>query len=257
MWEKKKILILVKAYPERSKKYGSVICMAGLTKEGEFIRIYPVEFDYFIKKLKIKKFSWIEAQVKKTREKLMRKESYKVKRNTIKVLDNSLSKLKGNYTEKIKIWQERKKLILPHINTSIEELMQKWEKDRTSLGLIKPNLIKLNFRKPLKDIKIEHQKILQKTLNNEYIHVADKIEHIISYNFKCNDPTCKGHALTCEDWELFEAIRKWKYPPKEKELKIKKKFFDWMKKRDIYFYVGMLSTFPNWIIIGLFYPPKI
>jgi len=257
MWEKKKIIILVKAYPERSSRYGSIICMAGITKEGDWIRIFPVEFDYFIKKLKIKKFTLIEAEVEKASEKLMRKESYKVKRNSIKILDDSLSKLRGSNAETKKIWQERKKLILPYVNTSIEELKQKYEVDRTSLGLIKPNLIELNFRKPLKDIIIEHQTLLQKTLNNDYIRVADKIEHIISYIFKCNDPTCKGHDLTCEDWELFGAIRNWKYPPKEKELKIREKFFDWMKKRDLYFYVGTLSQFPNWIIIGLFYPPKI
>lgn len=36
----KEILVLVKAYPEPSKKYGSSVCTAGITKEGEWIRIY-------------------------------------------------------------------------------------------------------------------------------------------------------------------------------------------------------------------------
>ncbi len=33
----------------------------------------------------------------------------------------------------------------------------------------------------------------------------------------------KFHDMTCEDWELFEAVRKWQYPAKEKEEKIQEK----------------------------------
>jgi len=39
----------------------------------------------------------------------------------------------------------------------------------------------------------------------------------------------KFQDMTCEDWELFEAIRKWHYPPREKEEKIEERFFNWMK----------------------------
>ncbi len=37
-WEKKRVLVTVKSYPERSKKYGVVACTMGLTEEGELIR---------------------------------------------------------------------------------------------------------------------------------------------------------------------------------------------------------------------------
>lgn len=33
-WEKKRVLVTVKAYPEKSKKYGEVVCTIGLTEEG-------------------------------------------------------------------------------------------------------------------------------------------------------------------------------------------------------------------------------
>ena len=46
-WEKKKILLVVKAYPESSKKHGSVVCTAGVTDDGELIRIYPIHFENF------------------------------------------------------------------------------------------------------------------------------------------------------------------------------------------------------------------
>ena len=189
-WEKKKILILVKAYPERSKKYGSSICTAGITEDNQWIRIYPIKFDYFIKKLKIKKFTWIEAEVQKAKEKLMRKESHNVKLNTIKIIDDSLANLSGSSSKKKEIWEKRRRTIRNMLNDSINELKQKWQEDRTSLGIIQPNLIDFSFRKDLGEIKIEKEKIPQKTLNGKKIYVADKIEHIISYKFKCNDERC-------------------------------------------------------------------
>ena len=93
-------------------------------------------------------------------------------------------------------------------------------------------------------------------LDDQRIYIADKIEHTISYVFKCNVTNCPSHNITCEDWELLEPIRSWNYPPSEKQDKIKNKFFNWMiEKRDLYFYMGMHSIFPSWLIIGLFYPP--
>jgi len=189
-WEKKKILIVVKAYPERSSSYGSTICMVGLTEDNEWIRIYPVIFDEYIKKLKFEKFTWIEAEVKKTKEKLMRKESYKVRMDSIKILDTSLV-LKGKTAkEKNKIWSKRREIINNNLNSSIFDLKENYKKNKSSLGVIKPKLIDLHFRKPIEDIKIEHEKLLQSTLDGKKISVADQIEHEISYIFKCLDSIC-------------------------------------------------------------------
>lgn len=260
-WYKEKILILVKAYPERSTKYGSSICIAGITEEFDWIRLYPVEFDFFIKNLKFKKFTWIEAEIKKINEKLMRKESHKVKQHTIRTVDESLAIIKGSKSDKEKVWKRRIDIIKQIQVESIHQLRERWSKDKTSLGIIKPNLVSFRFRKPLEKIKIEQQKSIQKSINGKKKYISDKIEHFVSYRFKCNDVECKCnnkgkfHDMTCEDWELFEAIRKWQYPTKEKEEKIEDRFFNWMKNRDLYFCLGMLSKYPTWVIIGLLYPP--
>ncbi|KKM00396.1 hypothetical protein LCGC14_1804850 [marine sediment metagenome] len=261
-WYKEKILILVKAYPERSTKYGSAICMAGITEEYKWVRLYPIEFDYFKKKLKFKKFEWIEAEIKRANEKLMRKESYKVRQHTIKSVDDSLASIKGSKSIRENIWKRRIDIIKNIQDESVYQLREKWSNDKTSLGLIKPNLIDFRFRKPIEKIKIEKEKLIQKSINGEKKYISDKIEHFISYKFKCNDSKCmcskkgKFHDMTCEDWELFEAIRKWQYPAKEKEEKIQDRFFNWMKSRDFYFCLGMISTYPTWVIIGLLYPPQ-
>lgn len=59
-WEKKRVLVTVKAYPEKSKRHGSVVCTAGLTDKGEWIRLYPLPFSLFLKN-KISKYDWIEV----------------------------------------------------------------------------------------------------------------------------------------------------------------------------------------------------
>ena len=46
-WERKRLLLAVKAYPERSRKHGDVVCTAGITEEGEWIRLYPIDFQEF------------------------------------------------------------------------------------------------------------------------------------------------------------------------------------------------------------------
>lgn len=71
-WEKKKVLVTVKAYPERSKKYGSVACTVGLTEEGEWIRLYPITLDVFSGENKLRKYDWIEVEckIKKPRKNL-------------------------------------------------------------------------------------------------------------------------------------------------------------------------------------------
>ena len=53
-WEKKKILVTVKAYPEKSKRHGQVVCTIGITEEGEWIRLYPMPFESFIGTNKIR-----------------------------------------------------------------------------------------------------------------------------------------------------------------------------------------------------------
>lgn len=73
IWEKKKILVTVKAYPEKSKTHGNTVCTIGLTEEGEWIRLYPIPYETYIFK-EINKYDWIEVECAKAGEKLSRKD---------------------------------------------------------------------------------------------------------------------------------------------------------------------------------------
>ena len=117
----KKIYLLVKAYPEKSKKHGSSMCTAGLTVDGEWIRVYPIDLNYYqLNREKLHKWNIIEGDVIEASEKLSRKESYKIRERTIRLIDNSLTQLATSSKKKKEIWNKRNKIILPHLNNSME-----------------------------------------------------------------------------------------------------------------------------------------
>lgn len=256
----KKIYLLVKAYPEKSKKYGSSICSAGITTDGKWIRIYPIDLNYYsLNQGLLRKWNLIEGEVFEASEKLSRKESYKIKEKSIKLLDDSLAKMGTSKHEKEKIWEQRNRLIIPILNKSIEQLKELQSKDHTSLGIIKPRKFNFHLRKDLNNIKVIKSKTVQKNLDGRKLIIPDQIEKIFSYQFWCDDPRCNGHDMICEDWELMEAYRSWKRiykDPDELEKKLMEKFYIYMKKRNLHFIVGTTAQFGTWVIIGLYYPPK-
>lgn len=255
-WEKKRVLVTVTAYPEKSKKYGHVVCTIGLTEEGDWIRLYPVPFNVFSGPQKIRKYDWIEVECKRAEEKLSRKESYRIRDASLKIVDTShrLGKIKGRVD-----WNERNRLLLGNVAPSLENLQAKFDEDRTSIGLIKPAEV-LNFYKK-EDLQIYHDpKVFQQSLFGTKIPEIEEIPHLFGYKFRCNGcQKGKEHNIQCEDWELFESYRRWGMQYGDLDLlweKLQEKYYKFMMSRDLYFYVGTFSQFPTWLIVGLYYPPK-
>ncbi|UUX92540.1 hypothetical protein [Methanoplanus endosymbiosus] len=261
MWEKKRVLITVKAYPEHSRRHGDVVCTAGITDEGEFIRLYPINTRIYFGEGKIKKYDWIEVECKKaTDEKLNRKESYRVREESIRIIDRSLSVYKRKAP-----WAERNKIILDKVSPSISYLQNAFKEGRTSLGLIKAKEI-LDFYTKEELMTPPEAKHYQGNLfDDSKIPVIDNIPHIFAYKFFCEgcfgpEPCNKNgkyHNIMCEDWEIFEAYRNfWKRCSNTEELwrMLYDKMFSFMKERDLYFFMGMHSLQPTWLIIGLYYP---
>lgn len=261
-WEKKRVLITAKAAPETSTKHGEVVCTAGITDQGEFIRLYPIPLDLFRQGKGFRKFDWIEVECEKAKEYLSRKESYKIRGNTLRVVDRSLNeKVKGKTN-----WAGRNEVLMPMVNQSIEELEQAFKDDKTSLGLIKVNELTEFIR--TKDLdegdKVIH-KVMQTVLDQSFgtenlrgFEPLQQIPHIYKYHFTCKGDACHKHRMTCEDWELFEAHRTWPDRYKEKTWDmIQDRFFRFMKERDLHFFLGTESQYGHWLIIGIYYPPKL
>ena len=66
--------------------------------------------------------------------------------------------------------------------------------------------------------------------------------------------------MQCEDWELFASYQRWGQRYGDTDTlweKLHEKFFEKMlAEKELYFYVGTDGQYGQWLIIGLYYPPK-
>ncbi|AKB81701.1 hypothetical protein MSBR3_1123 [Methanosarcina barkeri 3] len=238
--ETEKILVLVRATPEESKKHGYLVCVAGINEKGEFRRVYPFEFSYGEKLIDFKKKDRIEVVLTEP-DNDQRRESRKQIR-----YKNLHSPIED---------EELRNLLRSKVS-SIEKLKE----ENASLGVVKPELL---------DVKIEinsteiYDKQQYFNLMGDYL--VEKREKVkmpveLRYHFRCkNDPACNGHQIILLDWELNELARnvmRTDIDPKSIEEKIRNKFYDFMKERDLYFVMGTHFRFKTWMIIGIFYLRK-
>jgi hypothetical protein len=57
---KTKVLIAVMTYPHPSESHQELVCTAGITEAGEWVRLYPIDYRYRPKNQQFRKYQWIE-----------------------------------------------------------------------------------------------------------------------------------------------------------------------------------------------------
>lgn len=129
-----KVLITVKTYPIPSAKYDELVCTAGVTETGDFIRLYPINFRDLPFSRQFKKYQWIEVVAEKHRRRDVRKESCRPDCDTIQMLGEPIKSNPRN-------WAERARYALAKKAGSMEELSDRRTDDRTSLGVFKPKKV--------------------------------------------------------------------------------------------------------------------
>src|SRR5262249_48226649 len=131
-----------------------------------------------------------------------------------------------------------------------------------TLGLFKPTEIKRLVIEPTDSEWTADQLAVLKqgTLFGEApAQTLEKIPFNFKYEFRCSDAACRGHTMTCFDWEMAQAYRSWRKKYKDQwEQPFKQRFErEMIAELDTHFFVGTVHQHPkNWIIVGLFYPPK-
>src|SRR5690554_4227089 len=133
-----RVLITVTTYPLPSRSYDELVCTAGITDTGEWIRIYPVPFRFLKDEGQYKKYQWVNVNLKNT-NKDFRPESYSP-------ADTSLKDLEIIETiDTANKWSKRKFLILdngPKVYTSLSKLIEdSKEPKNVSLATFKPTKI--------------------------------------------------------------------------------------------------------------------
>lgn len=252
-WHTEEILVIVKAYPTASTKHGETVCTAGITREGKWIRLYPIPYRDLSPSQKYQKFQWIRVSCQLSQEKLHRPESHKIDPSSIEVLEKIQSGIG---------WSERKKYFLPCVSQSLEELEKCKQTKHISLGAFKPKEVTDFLIRPTEEIwDPKKQAILsQSSLFNKGKHPLEKIPYTFHYQFICDDSRCKGHDLTIVDWETSESYRNFKNTYKTEQLtlqKLKEKWLDYFfRQRESYYVVGTDSHWNKFIILGIVSPQR-
>ena len=117
-----KILIVVKTYPRPSAKYRELVCTAGITTSGKWIRLYPISYRYLDYNKWYRKYQWINVKIEKANIKNdFRADGYRPVESTIQAIDEPITTNKQ--------WIDRKNLILPTVQSgSLEEVEEKYKK---------------------------------------------------------------------------------------------------------------------------------
>jgi hypothetical protein len=261
-----KILITVKTYPTLSVKYEELVCTAGFTENGEWIRIYPIPFRKKDYDERYKKYDWIEINLVKN-EKDFRPESYRPVDKDFNIIGHLDTK--NN-------WEERKKYCLKNVYTNLNKLINYSQNPQRyiSLATFKPTRIIDFIAEPdekewdenkLRQIiaRRKQLKLFDEDLDNEFKFVK-KLPYKFKYKFV--DDNNKESTMMIEDWEigqLFWNCLKSNNGNEEKAIKdVREKYFnEFTNKRDLYFFLGTTLKYHKraknpFIIIGLFYPPK-
>jgi hypothetical protein len=130
---KQNILILVKTYPEISRKYVETVCTAGILAETKkMIRLYPVRYRYLEGEFQFKKYQWIRAEIAKAISD-SRPESFNLVEGTIEI---------GDIIGTDDGWHQREEWVINHntLFSSVEDLLISQKRSRTSLGIVKRNI---------------------------------------------------------------------------------------------------------------------
>ena len=177
---KTKVLITVLTYPHPSTKYKELICTAGITEQGEWVRLYPIPVRY--QDVHIRKYQWVEVDLEPAgHSNDSRKESRKPELSTLRTV--------GDRIITDDDWRVRRQLIDPLPHRTYRELEELYALDKTSLGIIRPTEI-LDVK--VEDADPEWKQEWQDSLNQMSLFgpqpkPLEKLPNKWSYVFRCED----------------------------------------------------------------------
>lgn len=180
-----RVLILVKALPNPSQKYGETVCCAGVTVEGQWKRLFPVRFRQ-LKEAQFQRWDWVQFDYRRPRSD-NRPESCHVYEDRLTV------------TNTLKRAAERAALLNPIILPSTAEAAARGQ----SLALIRPQAPRFRARrKPWAIVEAEREAYKkaaqQKSFLDEELAAIEPVP--FEFTFTWSDADGR-HTMRCGDWE--------------------------------------------------------
>ncbi|MDR0676903.1 MAG: hypothetical protein LBF97_07705 [Elusimicrobiota bacterium] len=270
--DNKKILILVKTYTNLSKKYGELVCTAGIDENGKWIRLHPIPFRKLNDYGKYHKYEYVQVKITKNNSD-PRPESYRILNNDI----NNIKIIENSFINSDKKWETRKNIIFNQtkikVYNNLKEIITLSHNNKISLVMFKPTklldvIAELNNDTEKYGAKInefEKQKLQLDLFTNEEENLFKPMPFIdYKFSYKFNDINGKESTLQIIDWEIgqlyLNLLKKYKNKQEAKNGVIKK-YKDEFFKKDIYLFLGTIykqhirKSKNPFLIIGVFYPP--
>jgi len=237
-WEKEQVLVLVKAAPNWSTKYKEYeICVAGVSEDKSWRRLYPFPEDVMLEK-NVRIWDLIAVETAKPSDD-PRPESRKIRAESIQRI---------GYVDDRK---ERRNFLEEITEPSLDIPM----KERRTMALVRPRIEAFSIRKKTAEI-------VQLTLNGQTFRRNPYGDIGLYYKWKC-PKTCQfcketPHHMECFDWGTNVLYRRY---PDEKEAKTKTKDMCYYRMKyefDTWFALGTHSRRPwrRWMVVGLLWMKK-
>jgi hypothetical protein len=251
-----RVLVTVMTYPHPSTKYQELVCTAGITEQGEWVRLYPIDYRYRPSAQKFRKYQWVEIDLApRGAGSDNRKESRKPRLESIRVIGEPLP------TDNA--WRARRAIIdrLPH--HTVNQLKALYDSERVSLGIVRPRrVVDLEIKPADPEWKPEWQETFnQLRLFGPPPKPLRKIPYSFHYVFECEDSD-SPHTAMIEDWELgglfLHEVERLGSDDKAAD-SVRKKFLGELcgTTKDTRFFMGTRFPYNTWLVVGVFYPPKI
>lgn len=254
-FEQTKVLITVITYPLPSRGYQELVCTAGVTESGEWVRLYPVDYRYRPTHQQFRKYQWIQVDLlPHGAGNDQRKESRRPKLDSIRMVGEPLGTKDG--------WRERRAIMDRLPVYTLNQLHTLYDTEKISLGVVRPTrVLDLKVEEADPEWKPEWQALFdQLKLFGTPQKPLRKIPFKFSYVFECEDSD-RPHNAMIEDWELGalwlnEAARLG--DDRAAANSVRQKFLDEMCRsdKDTRFFMGTTFPFNSWVVIGVFWPPK-
>lgn len=243
---KRRVCVLVKAYPQQSRKYEETVCCAGIDVDNnELVRLYPIRYRHLPDDAKFERFDVIEIDVWHA-DGDHRPESYKVSEDSIKVIQKKAQTSREN---RVKAW-------LPFVSESLPALEMKNIEEKASLGIIRPDpgslkfLIKENKDSSNEEKELEQNIYNQMSLFSDPLKPLEKPTHSFYYKFTSGE---KEFNRKIFDWEVQAAHVNYKKRYGKIALDmLTKEYQDKIPNQNLHFLLGTALAHPRtFMIIGI------
>lgn len=255
-FERAKVLIWGKTYPELSTKYAETVCTAGVREDGSPIRLYPVPLRYLDSNAQYATYDWIDVPICKSHIDT-RPESFKVDAANIRKIghvdpDKSGWAGRANYIFKDPSWQF----------ANMDELRAAETAKQHSLGIIRPGSVEgvTVKHRTARDRAAYEARILELQSQKDLFRAEYKELGFrpfeVRLSWRC-EPRCEQcarapHDMSVLDWGLMELARK-----NDWDAELAKAKLETLAGSDFDFqlFLGNMKNHPkSFVVVGLWYP---